>query len=126
MRRQEIGAWGEELALHLLEAQGYDIRARNWRAPGGEVDLVAQDGDTVVFVEVKTRTGSRFGTPEEAVTAIKRRRLQRAAWAYLLAHDLLDAPWRIDVIAVDRSAGPGAPRIEHYQDAVDADPEALP
>jgi putative endonuclease len=126
VRRQETGAWGEDTARRYLEAKGYGIRARNWRAPRGEVDLIAQDGDTIVFVEVKTRTGSRFGTAEEAVTSVKQRRLQRAAWAYLLAHDLLDAPWRIDVIAIDRSAGMATPRIEHYRDAVDADPEALP
>lgn len=126
MKRQETGAWGEEVAGRHLEAQGFVIRARNWHAPEGEIDLVAEEGDTIVFVEVKTRTGSDFGTPEDAITPTKRRRLQRAAWAYLLAHDLLDAPWRIDVIAIEGSAAAGSPRLEHYRDAVDGDPRSPP
>ena len=79
MKRHHVGAWGEEIASQYLEAKGYTILARNWRTQEGEVDLVAQDGETVVFVEVKTRTSKEFGWSEESITLTKRRRLQRSA-----------------------------------------------
>jgi putative endonuclease len=85
------------------------------------VDLVAQDGETIVFVEVKTRTSKEFGWPEESVTASKRRRLQRVALAYLVDQGLSDVIWRIDVVAVDRNRSGGVERLEHYIDAVDGE-----
>jgi putative endonuclease len=121
MKRHHIGAWGEEIASQYLEAKGYRILARNWRTQEGEVDLVAQDGETVVFVEVKTRTSKDFGWPEESITATKRRRLQRSALAYLSDQDLIDILWRIDVIAIDRNQSGGVERLEHYIDAVDGE-----
>jgi putative endonuclease len=124
--RRATGNRGEQLALEHLKLQGYEILARNWRTREGEVDLVAQDGESIVFVEVKTRTGAEFGLPEEAVTPAKRRKLQRAAWAYLEAHALLDASWRIDVVAIDLAPTHRVPQIRHYRDAVDADPNVLP
>lgn len=125
MRRRQIGEWGEAVALRHLESKGYRIRVRNWRTPEGEVDIVAQDGDTIVFVEVKARTTRDFGWPEESITAAKRRRLQRAAWAYLQAHEMVDAMWRIDVIAIDRSSSGTVERLEHYVSAVDGEPGLL-
>ena len=119
MKRHRIGAWGEDIASQYLEAKGYQILARNWRTQEGEVDLVAQDGETVVFVEVKTRTSKDFGWPEESVTVTKQRRLQRSAMAYLSDQDLMDILWRIDVIAIDRNRSGGVERLEHYIDAVD-------
>ncbi len=121
MKRHRIGAWGEEIASQYLETKGYQIRARNWRTQEGEMDLVAQDGETVVFVEVKTRTSKDFGWPEESITAAKRRRLQRVAMAYLLDQDLMDILWRIDVVAIDRNRSGGVERLEHYIDAVDGE-----
>ena len=125
MRRRQIGEWGEAVALRHLESKGYHIRVQNWRTPEGEVDIVAQEGDTIVFVEVKARTTRDFGWPEESITATKRRRLQRAAWAYLQAHEMLDAMWRIDVIAIDRSSSGAVERLEHYVSAVDGEPDVL-
>jgi len=125
MRRRQIGEWGEAVALRHLESTGYRIRARNWRTPEGEVDIVAEDGDTIVFVEVKARTTRNFGWPEESITSAKRRRLQRVAWAYLEAHEMLDAIWRIDVIAIDRSSSGAVERLEHYVSAVDGEPGVL-
>jgi len=125
MRRRQIGEWGEAVALRHLESKGYCIHARNWRTPEGEVDIVAQDGETIVFVEVKTRTTHDFGWPEESITVTKSRRLQRAAWAYLQAHEMLDAMWRIDVIAIDRSSSGAVERLEHYVNAVDGEPGVL-
>ena len=121
MKGHRIGAWGEEIASQYLEAKGYKILTRNWRTQEGEVDLVAQDGETVVFVEVKTRTSKDFGWPEDSVTTAKQRRLQRSAMAYLLDQDLMDVLWRIDVIAIDRNRSGGVERLEHYIDAVDGE-----
>ena len=125
MRRHQIGEWGEAVALRHLESKGYRIRAQNWRTPEGEVDIVAQDDETIVFVEVKTRTTHEFGWPEESITVAKRRRLQRAAWAYLQAHEMLDVMWRIDVIAIDRSSSGAVERLDHYVDAVDDEPGVI-
>jgi putative endonuclease len=121
MKRHRIGAWGEEIARQYLETKGYRILARNWRTQEGEVDLVAQDGETIVFVEVKTRTSKEFGWPEESITVTKRRRLQRSAMAYLSDQDLIDILWRIDVIAIDRNHSGGVERLDHYIDAVDGE-----
>jgi len=118
----KLGVWGEAIAGRHLVQQGLRIRDRNWRVPEGELDLVVQDGETIVFVEVKARAGRAFGAPEEGVTPTKRRRIQRAAWAYLEAAGLLDAPWRIDVIAIDQGPKGDVERLEHYVNAVDADP----
>jgi putative endonuclease len=119
MKHHHIGAWGEEIASQYLEDKGYQILARNWRTPEGEVDLVAQEGETLVFVEVKTRTGRDFGWPEDSITRTKMRRLQRSALLYLSDHELIDIMWRIDVIAIDRSRAGDVERLEHYIDAVD-------
>jgi putative endonuclease len=122
LKRHQIGAWGEEIASQYLEAKGYKIRARNWRTREGEVDLVAQDGETIVFVEVKTRTTKDFGWPEESITPKKRRRLQLAALAYLIDQELpSDILWRIDVVAIDRTSAGTVERLEHYIDAVDGE-----
>jgi putative endonuclease len=125
MKRHRIGAWGEEIASQYLESKGYRIRARNWRTQEGEVDLVAEEGETIVFVEVKTRTSKDFGWPEESITPVKRRRLQRVALAYLLDQDLSDIFWRIDVVAIDRTSSGAVERLEHYIDAVDGELDAL-
>ena len=69
--RRRLGAFGERLAAAHLEAKGYRIRARNYRCREGEIDIVAQDGDTLVFVEVRTRRGDALGGPAESVTATK-------------------------------------------------------
>ena len=121
MSASSLGPWGEEVASRHLQAKGYRIVDRNWRAASGELDLVARDGDALVFVEVKARASGAFGSPEEAVTAGKQRRLQRAAWAYLEAHDALEADWRIDVIAIERRGG-RVVRLDHYVNAVEYDP----
>jgi len=89
----------EDLACAHLKASGMRIVARNWRWRGGEVDIVALDGRTLVFVEVKARRGTRFGRPEEAVTQAKRRRLWRTAHAFVGRNDP-EVPIRFDIVAV--------------------------
>jgi putative endonuclease len=96
---RDAGARAERRAEEFLLEKGMRILARNFRSRFGEIDLVAQDGETVVFVEVRSRTSERFGTPQETVTRPKRRRIILTAMAY--AQRLrLDAPLRFDVVAI--------------------------
>lgn len=126
MNRAQVAARGESLARRHLEGLGFRIEAHNWRSRQGEIDLVAEDGETIVFVEVKARTGRQFGRPEESITRAKRRHLLEAALAYLEEHDLPNAAWRIDVIAIDLAPS-GAPlRLDHYPDAVHAGEDGRP
>jgi putative endonuclease len=124
MKRQALGEWGERLAESHLLSKGYAILARNWRVQEGEVDLVAQDGQTIVFAEIKTRRSRSYGEPEQSITASKRRRLRQASWAYLEAHGLLEAAWRIDVIAIRTDLPGKAWHLEHYVNAVEAEEES--
>ena len=101
--RLNIAKIGESLAVKHLKARGYKILAQNYRARRGEIDLIARDGEFVVFVEVKTRRSLKFGLPQAAVTWQKQRQISKVALAYLQAHNLLDAPCRFDVIAIHLS-----------------------
>jgi putative endonuclease len=115
---KEIGAHGEELAAKHLAANGYRVLDRNWRWRRGEIDLVVEKGGEIVFVEVKARRSHTFGTPEEAVTRAKQRKLVQTAYAYLARHGRPDTRWRIDVIALDLSAQGEVIRLEHLENAV--------
>jgi putative endonuclease len=119
MNAEEFGRWGEEVAAVHLEGMGYELVERNWRSEYGEIDLVTRHGDVWIFVEVKARRTGAFGTPEEAVTAAKQRRLLEAAQAYLAEHDLDEVAWRIDVVAITVAGrGTSRPIVEVYQNAV--------
>lgn len=112
------GRQAEDAAARYLEGRGLRIVARNWRARGGEIDLVAHDGDCLVFVEVRARRSSAYGTPAETVGARKRRRLMHAAALYL--QQLAGAhppPCRFDVLSVS-GEGP-ATRLDWLRDAFD-------
>ena len=97
----ERGRRAEERAAEFLRSQGYQIIARNYRWQGGEVDLIARDGDWLVFVEVKARSSRTYGLPEEAITPRKRERLIRTAQHYLRRHPT-DRPVRFDVVALSQ------------------------
>ncbi|MDF2824915.1 MAG: hypothetical protein K0R68_2323 [Mycobacterium sp.] len=114
MTRIELGAFGEQLAVDRLMAAGLHILGRNWRCRYGELDIVAADpsSDTVVFVEVKTRSGDGFGGVAEAVTAAKVRRLRRLASLWLAGQGRRWANVRIDVIGV-RVGRSAQPEITH-------------
>jgi putative endonuclease len=99
--RGSLGKHGEELACQALRRRGYAILARRYRTQGGEIDIVARDGQTVVFIEVKTRAGSACGTAREAVTMRKRHQLIRIATDYLAKHRLTDVAARFDVVTID-------------------------
>ena len=100
------GDIGEELACKYLSQNGYKILERNFRIRGGEIDIVAKDGDTLVYVEVKTRSSNQFGTPEESITVKKIRFLERAAKFYRLKRYNLSQSERIDAVSVTLSESP--------------------
>jgi putative endonuclease len=113
----QLGARGERLACTFLRRQGYRILYRNFRARrGGEVDIVCRDGDTLVFIEVKTRTREDFGRPVEAVNAAKRKLISRGALAWLQLLNNPDILVRFDVVEIVVAEG-GEPRFELIRDA---------
>jgi putative endonuclease len=99
--RHRLGEEGETQAADWLKERGWQILARRWRCKLGEIDLIALDGETMVFIEVKTRSSKRFGTPEDAILTAQRRRLVRAATAYLRYFGGVDRGARFDVVAID-------------------------
>jgi putative endonuclease len=113
-----LGKTGEDLACAELEKRGYAIIARRYRRRGGEIDIVARDGPTIVFAEVKARDGRAFGEAAEAVTAFKRRRITQLALDYMTRHHLSNCPCRFDVVSIQFDAG--RPTIEVFQNAFDA------
>lgn len=117
------GQAGEDAAAAHLRRAGYAILARNWRVRSLELDLVCRDGQTVVFVEVKTRGPGSLATPAEGLSPAKMNRLARAAAHWLSAHDAWDRPCRFDLVAVREENGRLA--VEHEQDVFDLS-QALP
>jgi putative endonuclease len=115
--RHILGKFGEDIACAELERLGYVILARRHRTRYGEIDVIADDGGTTVFVEVKTREGGDFGPGAEAIVPWKQQRLGRMAVDYAARNNLLDAPCRLDVVQV--TLGADEPRIEVYRNAFD-------
>jgi len=116
-REKSLGERGEDAAAEFLKRRGYHVVARHVDLRVGELDIVAVDGRTVVFVEVKTRSSADAGTPAEAIDHGKQQRLTRAALAYLKAHGLLDYSARFDVVALTWPPGVRRPTIEHFENA---------
>lgn len=115
------GRWGEALAERYLTGRGDIVLARNWRPPRparGELDLVLQRGDAIVFVEVRARHGLAFGAPEETVTPRKRARVIEAALAFLDARGLSTQPWQIDLVAIEFDARNRVTRITLIEHAI--------
>jgi putative endonuclease len=119
-RGRPLGRRGENAAARYLRRLGYVIVARGARDNIGEIDLVAVDGRTVVFVEVKTRTSHDAGHPADAVDEAKQARLTRLALSYLKRHDLLECRSRFDIVAVTWPEKGRRPVIEHYISAFEA------
>lgn len=118
--KDAVGRFGEDLAAAHLEAAGLAVLARNWRCGIGELDIVARDGETIVFVEVKTRSGLRFGHPAEAVTAAKAARIHRLAMRWLEQNRAQHGgrvDLRFDVVSVLRSAAGGDAQLTHLRGA---------
>ena len=111
------GDLGEDAAARYLESRGFKVLERNWRFRQWELDLVCRDGDTVVFVEVKTRRAGSMATPADALNRKKRERLVKAASQYLTRHDLWDAPCRFDLAGVVDTGI--SMDVEHFENAFD-------
>ena len=116
--RQALGISGENLACAELQRRGYAILERRYRTRLGEIDIIARDGATLVFVEVKARLTDDFGGAAAAVTAWKQRRIAHMAMDYLARRTLVDCPCRFDVVAID--VGAAGPRIIVYPNAFDS------
>src|SRR5205823_10903083 len=99
-KRIAFGKTGEDLACRELERRGYEILDRRYRRRGGEIDIIARDGETTVFVEVKTRDGCEFGDGSESVRSWKQRRMTGVALDYASRHNLIDTPCRFDVMSI--------------------------
>jgi putative endonuclease len=117
-QRVALGKTGEDLACRELERRGYAILARRYRQRVGELDIIAKDGATLVFVEVKARDGHEFGEAAEAVTPYKRRRITRLAIDYMMRNHITDCPCRFDVVSIHYDAG--RPTVDIFQNAFDA------
>ncbi len=100
MNKHQKGRLGEDLAARFLEGKGYRIIERNYRYDRGEIDIIAQEGKDLVFVEVKLRETEAFGTPEESITPFKEEQLKKVAEGYLFEHNLEDQACRFDVVAI--------------------------
>jgi putative endonuclease len=110
-----LGTKGEDLAVRFLQKKGYRIVKRNYKTPVGEIDIIAKDGDTIVFIEVKTRTDISFGYPFEAVNNRKRQKLKNLALLYLKRQGK-ESPVRFDVLSIF-CMDDGKKDIEHIKDA---------
>jgi putative endonuclease len=119
MNRQEIGKLGEEAARKFLKKRGYRIRETGFRCHHGEIDIVAQKKDYLIFVEVRTKSNLEFGTPEESITQAKKERLIASALTYTNTHRDLPPLWRIDVIAIELDEKGKTKRIGHIENAVE-------
>lgn len=101
--RKEIGKAGEDIACEYLRGKGYEIIRRNFRCKQGEVDIVAQKGGVLCFIEVKTRTSNQYGYPEESVNFNKKRHIRDTAKYYIMKNDLSEVDFQFDVITVELS-----------------------
>ena len=119
LQRYELGIVGEDLAVDVLTARGYAILERRYRTGHGEIDIIALDGETLVFVEVRAKATAECGTAAESVTREKQRRVVRMAAAYLARHAIVDPQCRFDVVAIDDALG-DRPIVTVYAGAFDA------
>lgn len=115
-RTAQTGKRGEQIAREFLTTLGYRIREVNWRCPVGEIDIIAEQGDILVFVEVKTRRSTDSGDALMLVTPRKQKRLLNAVYTYLEAHALDAVQWRVDVIAVTLQGSES--HVEQVEDAL--------
>ena len=118
MKRKETGKLGEKLAGDHLKKKHHRILETNYHCPHGEIDIISKQKDTLVFTEVRTKTGPDFGTPEESITRTKRERMRVCALYYLQTHQNSGKTWRIDVAAVELDNNGKLSRIELIENAV--------
>ena len=118
MKRRDVGILGEKLARDFLKNKGYRIAETNYRCPEGEIDIIARHDDYLVFVEVRTKTSSAFGSPEESITPAKREKMKATAYHYQQTHHNLPPSWRIDVVVIELNQDGKLARIELIENAV--------
>ena len=127
--RQSLGRWGESIAARYLESHGYHIQERNARTPYGEIDIVALQPEVIsqssvgpssvaVFVEVKTRTSTTFGFPEESISVRKQAHMLAASESYIQEHPELGNDWRIDVIAIQCQGSRKKHSLKHFENVI--------
>jgi len=121
MNRQEVGKLGEKTAQKFLKKRGYRIRETGFRCPHGEIDIIAQRKDYLVFVEVRTKSNLDFGTPEESITQAKKKKLIALALTYTSTHQNIPPLWRIDVVAIELDDKGKPKRIELIENAIEQD-----
>ena len=119
MKRRETGALGERTACDFIGKNGYEIIETNYRCRDGEVDIIAKQKETLVFIEVRTKKSLKFGSPEESITQIKKERLRAVAEHYRQNHENLSPEWRIDVVAIQMDSSGKVSRIEIIENAVE-------
>ena len=112
---QRIGKWGEDVAAEYLTQKGCEIIGRNVRTPYGEIDIIAKQGDTTIFVEVKTRTSNKMGLPEESITPKKQEHMIACAENYAADNEI--EVWQIDVISIEGKPGT-EPIITYFESAI--------
>ncbi len=103
LQKQDLGKWGEQVAMQFLVNQGIQITAKNFRSRYGEIDLIGTDGRSLMFFEVKTRQSQQFGAPDEAVSGDKLKRIQNTAMMYISKFYMQEPLWRIDIISIMRN-----------------------
>lgn len=113
-----FGKSGEEIAKKFLIEIGYKITHSNFRTPFGEIDIIAKDGNVIVFVEVKTRSSSNYGSPLFSITDYKKRNIIKNATYFLYRYRLLDRDSRIDVIAINTDCNGNFEKLEHIKSAI--------
>lgn len=119
--KSELGSWGESKAAEYLRDQGYQILERNFRVWEGEIDLIVELDGAIHFVEVKTRSSERFGSPEESMHARKRARLLKAGYSYLEQESDENVPFQFDLVAIVCSTDQRLIRLTHYEDVIGMD-----
>ena len=115
-----LGRSGEEAACSLLKKSGYKILVRNYKNKLGEIDIIACDGDTICFIEVKSRRTDKFGLPQEAIFVLKQRKISKVALSFLKEKNLFDKKARFDVVSVIYTEG--IPRLDLIKNAFEVDP----
>jgi putative endonuclease len=116
-----LGAWGEQQAVQFLKDNDYEILERNFRAFEGEIDVIAEKGGHIHFVEVKTRASMRCGSPEQSLNMNKQRRLLRAGFNYLDRHSIEGWSFQFDLIAVECTKARQLTRLTHYENIIGMD-----
>lgn len=117
--RKSVGNIGEDLAVKFLKSKGYKILERNFLIRGGEIDIIAKDGEILVFVEVKARFSHKYGLPGESITPWKIKSLKKSALFYIQSNNLWDLSYRFDLVSIDYAESPDNPKIELIKNIIE-------